>query len=228
LREAQLQPERLESGVRKWLTYIALLLTAGAMICDLIWFVDYFLAGELTSRFLLKALTVMLICGTIFAYYLGSLRWDRNTNVGHASARSLRFAIGSLPAVVVSFSIGLGIAGTPSKQRGLEADNKRIQDLRGIAFAMNSWHTRTQWQVPRPPLPQSLSELIGKGVLASQILDPETRAPYEYSIQSGRIYELCATFSSATEANQIPRTRFWQHGAGRACFTLNASQPAAW
>ena len=59
LGEAQTHPERLQSGVRKWLTYIALLLTAGGMICDLIWFLDYFLLGELTSRFVLKALTVM-------------------------------------------------------------------------------------------------------------------------------------------------------------------------
>ena len=36
LREAQNHPERLQSPVRKWLTYIALLLTAAAMICDLI------------------------------------------------------------------------------------------------------------------------------------------------------------------------------------------------
>jgi hypothetical protein len=228
LHEAQGQPERLESGVRKWLTYIALLLTAGAMICDLIWFVNYFLAGELTSRFFLKALTVMLICGAIFAYHLGSLRWDRHTDVGRARARSFRFGIGSVAAVAVSFSIGLGIAGTPSKQRHIEADNKRIQDLRGITFAVNSWYRRTQWQASPRALPQNLSELVGKGVLASQILDPETNAPYEYRVQSDRIYELCATFSGATEANHIPGTRFWQHGAGRACFTLNASQPPVW
>ena len=71
LREAQERPERLQSGVRKWLTYIALLLTAGGMICDLIWFVDYFLTGELTSRFVLKSLTAMLICGAILFYFLG-------------------------------------------------------------------------------------------------------------------------------------------------------------
>ncbi len=76
LHEAQDHPERLQSSVRKWLTYIALLLTAGAMMCDLIWFLNYFLNGELTSRFVLKALTVMVICGAIFVYFLGSLRWD--------------------------------------------------------------------------------------------------------------------------------------------------------
>src|SRR5678815_4564073 len=70
LREAADHPERLESGVRKWLTYLALLGTAGAMICDLIWFLDYFLTGELTLRFVLKAATILLISAAVFAYYI--------------------------------------------------------------------------------------------------------------------------------------------------------------
>src|SRR2546422_4461891 len=42
--------ERAESGVRKWLTYIALLITAGALIGDVITFLAYFLRGELSVR----------------------------------------------------------------------------------------------------------------------------------------------------------------------------------
>ena len=51
LHEARTQPERLESGVRKWLTYLSLLFTAGGVIGDLICFLNYFLTGELTVRF---------------------------------------------------------------------------------------------------------------------------------------------------------------------------------
>src|SRR5579862_6861848 len=68
-REAMNNPERLRSGVRRWLTWIALLITAGSMICDLIWFLDYFLTGELTMRFVLKAAAVFILCGAIFTYY---------------------------------------------------------------------------------------------------------------------------------------------------------------
>jgi uncharacterized protein DUF5671 len=49
LREVESSPERLQSGVRKWLTYIALLLTAGTMIGDLVTFLTTFLQGELTQ-----------------------------------------------------------------------------------------------------------------------------------------------------------------------------------
>ena len=74
LREVESSPERLQSGVRKWLTYIALLMTAGTMIGDLVVFLTTFLQGELTLRFVLKAIVVILIAGSIFWYYLGSLR----------------------------------------------------------------------------------------------------------------------------------------------------------
>ena len=74
LRQLEGHPEKLESGVRKWLTYIALLIAAGIVIGDLIEFLAYFLRGELTTRFVLKVLTVLCIAGSIFWYYLDSLR----------------------------------------------------------------------------------------------------------------------------------------------------------
>jgi hypothetical protein len=74
LRDAERHPGKTESGVRKWLTYIALLITAGIVIGDLITFLAYFLRGELTMRFVLKSLTVLGIAGSIFWYYLGFLK----------------------------------------------------------------------------------------------------------------------------------------------------------
>jgi hypothetical protein len=74
LRELQLHPEKLESSVRKWLTYIALLIAAGIVIGDLITFLTYFLRGDLTARFVAKIAAVLVIAGGIFWYYFGSLR----------------------------------------------------------------------------------------------------------------------------------------------------------
>jgi len=225
LREAQERPQRIQSGVRKWLTYIALLLTACVMIGDLIWFLDYFLTGELTSRFILKAATVMLITGCIFVYYLGSLRWDRDTNLALVRTRSLRFGAIAAAAVIAAISIGLGIAGTPSVQRHIEADNRRVQDLRAIAQAVHGWRQRAGNSAE--PLPASLTELVGKGIPRSQTADPETGKLYEYRIQSGSVYELCATFA-ANEPEQAAQSQFWYHGKGRTCFTLDASRPPSW
>jgi hypothetical protein len=74
LREAGLHPEKLESPVRKWLTYIALLIAAGVVVGDLITFLTYFLRGELTARFVAKTSVGLVLAGGVFWYYLGSLQ----------------------------------------------------------------------------------------------------------------------------------------------------------
>jgi hypothetical protein len=222
LREAKERPERLQSGIRKWLTYIALLLTAGGMICDLIWFVDYFLTGELTSRFVLKALTVMLICGTIFVYYVRSLSWDRDTNVALARSWSLKFGIGAMVTVVVAFGLGLGVAGTPAVQRRLEADVRRSQDLQSIARAIHFWYEREKGS--GASLPASLGDFVGKGVQRSQTRDPETGKIYEYRVRNGSMYELCGLFAGVEDAGRGYRSQFWFHGPGRTCFSLDAAK----
>jgi Domain of unknown function (DUF5671) len=74
LREVGLHPEKLESPVRKWLTYIALLIAAGVVVGDLITFLTYFLRGELTGRFMAKTSVVLVLAGGVFWYYLGSLQ----------------------------------------------------------------------------------------------------------------------------------------------------------
>jgi len=74
LREVGLHPEKLESPVRKWLSYIVLLIAAGVVVGDLITFLTYFLRGELTGRFMAKTSVVLVIAGGVFWYYLGSLQ----------------------------------------------------------------------------------------------------------------------------------------------------------
>jgi hypothetical protein len=73
-REVEIHPEKLESSVRKWLTYIALLIASIIVVSDLITFLTYFLRGELTSRFTTKVITVLVIAGGVFWYYMGSLQ----------------------------------------------------------------------------------------------------------------------------------------------------------
>ena len=73
LRDLARKPDKAESAVRKWLTYIALLISAGAVIGDLVTWVNYFLRGQFTTPFLMKVLTVLVIAGGVFWYYLAPL-----------------------------------------------------------------------------------------------------------------------------------------------------------
>ena len=213
-REAANNPERLQSGVRKWLTWIALLLTAGAMIGDLITFLAFFLMGELSARFVLKSATVIVLAGAVFAYYVASLRWDASTDVALERKRGIAFGAVGAAAVITAFCVGLGLAGVPSQQRHIEADRTRVQDLRNIAFAVKSSYTQRQ------ALPASLAALRIR-----HKADPETGAPYEYHLTSETKYDLCATFAMSEMSDP---SAFWSHAAGRSCFPLDATTQIPW
>ncbi len=73
-RELARHREKHFSGVRKWLTYLTLLIVSLIGIGTLMAFLTSFLRGELTIRFVLKVLTVLVIDGGIFLYYLNWLQ----------------------------------------------------------------------------------------------------------------------------------------------------------
>lgn len=69
-RELAQHREKHFSGVRKWLTYLTILIVSLVCVGTLIAFLTSFLRGELTTRFVLKILVVLLIDGSILGYYL--------------------------------------------------------------------------------------------------------------------------------------------------------------
>jgi Domain of unknown function (DUF5671) len=73
-RELQRRTDAVDSGVRAWLTYIALVIAGLVTLGDGIWVVATFLNGELTARFILDSLVVIGLSSGIFAYYLKTLR----------------------------------------------------------------------------------------------------------------------------------------------------------
>lgn len=72
-RELARHREKHFSGVRKWLTYLTLLIVSLIGVGTLIAFLTSFLRGELTTRFVLKILVVLFIDGSILRYYLAWL-----------------------------------------------------------------------------------------------------------------------------------------------------------
>ncbi|ESA35063.1 hypothetical protein N836_13890 [Leptolyngbya sp. Heron Island J] len=69
LKDLAVYREKTYSGVRKWLTYIALLIIALVGIGTLIFFLASFFSGDLTPRFVLKVLVILAIDGSILTYY---------------------------------------------------------------------------------------------------------------------------------------------------------------
>lgn len=62
------------SGVRLWLSYLAMFVAVCAVMSDLVTLIAYLLAGDATLRFLLKVLVVAAIGLSVLANYLIDLR----------------------------------------------------------------------------------------------------------------------------------------------------------
>jgi hypothetical protein len=75
-REVARDPGKRRSKVRRWLTYLTLFIAACVLIADVTTLVYNALGGELTIRFVLKVVTVAVIAGGVFGYYLQDLRVD--------------------------------------------------------------------------------------------------------------------------------------------------------
>jgi hypothetical protein len=213
LREEQLHPEKLESSVRKWLTYMALVIAACVFIGDLIAALTYFLRGEMTSRFLAKAFVVLAISGGVFFYYYGGLRRSEKSVAGGKRETALMAALSAI-VVVVMLGFGFASIGGPSTQRMLRADQKRVQDLYQVTDKIHNFWTSQH------KLPEHLDALADV-----PLADPITRLPYEYHLKAGSEYELCAMFAASSEDTEgASRARGWSHPAGRHCFAINVEQ----
>jgi len=216
LRDEDGHPEKLHSPVRKWLTYMALVIAACVFIGDLIAALTYFLRGEITSRFLAKALVVLVISGGTFFYYFGGLRQSERLEARGKWSRDRWMAGISAVAVAVMVILGFVRVGSPSTQRTMRADARRTQDLYQLSEKIRAFWNSTH------KLPEHLDELQDV-VLA----DPITRAGYEYHLKDESKYELCATFAMSSQQNEaIKRTSAWSHIAGRQCFPFDAVQMA--
>jgi uncharacterized protein DUF5671 len=218
VRGVQRQPERLESAVRKWLTYVALVITASTMIADIVTFLAYFLRGDLDTRFVLKVVTVLAIAGGVFAYYLDSLRPDKVS-----SSRNRWFAVAALAMAGFGAVMGFVEIGSPSLQRFTSQDTRRLYDLSSFAQGLHgSWMGKGQRDFTLPVTLQDAQKIgIGAG---ARTVDPVSGGAYEYSPSQGTIYRLCATFALPSSVD-VPSQ--WRHTTGPTCFSLDARENVA-
>lgn len=208
--EAMSRPEVLDSGVRKWLTYLSLVITASCLIGDGVAFLQQFLNGSLSEAFVLKSLVLITIAGGIFVYYLGAVRAEAAT-----VRRDQVFAVIAAAAVLFGISMGFIQNGAPAARRNSAFDELRLENLREISNAVNAaWNENH-----KHALPSSLQPLFDT---ATPLRDPQTAKPYTYRILGGSRYQLCAAFDTSTMTNSDGS--IWNHPAGNFCFTRDAGR----
>ena len=216
-------PERRQSLVRRWLTYLTLVVGAGIILGDIIALLASLLTGDPTVKFFLKVAAVLLIVVPIFGYYLWDMRQaEDEVSASAARAAPILRALVIAAVVVVMAAVGYSIylVGTPGQQRDVRLDQQRIDDLRTISQNVDRYLELND------EMPRSLFDLMGPHYYVQSIEDPQTRELYEYRPLDGMDYELCAVFNAESPERRDERRPFsesiWDHGPGLTCFALTA------
>ena len=225
--------EHIDEVIQKWLIYIILFLSSIVTVVDLVTLVKYFISGEVTSRFILKVASVLVVG----VYYIFLLRSKDNSQ----SRIGMIFGLVGVVLVVVSIFYSFSVIGSPAKQRLLRLDDRRVNDLQNIQYqVINFWQQKEK-------LPANLTELSNPLSGYSLPIPPEFEKgeTYEYKVLSLLKFEFCATFAlpipkgwrehngggvvpmlayekDVSMTYPYPRpggvNESWDHQAGRTCF----------
>jgi len=213
-------PEKRNSGVRRWLTYLTLFNAACVLIGDFIVVLQGLFKGELTARFLSKAAIVAVIGGWLFTHYMGGLRRDESPAPRAAGPSQLARAAGAL--VVAVMLLGMWLAGSPATARRQELDQRRVRELFSISQSVEAEFQRSG------RFPVALDDLVRHRPNSGLSLrDPVTHAPYGYAISDSVSYDLCARFDAPDSVGPYSSAvdNFWRHPAGEVCFTFLVRRP---
>ncbi|OGZ01246.1 MAG: hypothetical protein A2946_00655 [Candidatus Liptonbacteria bacterium RIFCSPLOWO2_01_FULL_53_13] len=222
-RDLLAHPEKSEIRARKWLLYLTLFLAALLIIGDLVALIYSFLEGEITTRFFLKIIAILIVAAAVFWYYLRDLR----TNASSSDARMTLFARLAIAAVALIVVGGFFVVGSPFRQRLVRFDSQKASDLQNI-----QWQIVSFWQ-KKEVLPQKIEDLRDdiSGYIPPR--DPQSGEAYDYQPTDALAFRLCANFntssneSSANEMSQVKlpvpvggggTSENWRHGEGRVCF----------
>ena len=205
-------------SVVRWLLYLSILAAGSVLLGNLVWVLVSFLEGEVTLRFILKVLTMLLVVGVALGYYVLDVRDYWLTRPRKVSA--VVFGVSAFVLGVVIF--GLYSINSPTEARERSLDGRQVQDLQEMANFINEYIEREE------ELPDTVADAFpaARDVPTA----PEDRPSYEYVQGDELSYELCATFSADSQEDypmgyrpSVPGATFqvdWSYRAGEWCFTI--------
>lgn len=211
------EPIKNELWVRRWALVLTVFVAGAAVIGDLIALINYFLGGDLTTRFVLKVIVLLVVAGAVFFHFLADLRgyWSANPE----RAKMVGFGAGIL--VLLAIVSGFFILGSPMEMRLIRFDSQKISDLQNV-----QWQIVNYWQ-QKQRLPSDITDLNDPLSGFSLPVDQQIGYSYRYEKTGDLSFKLCATFNKGGGGDPyIPRPKMdgglegdtWQHGAGEVCF----------
>jgi hypothetical protein len=217
-------PDERQSPVRKWLTYLTLFVAASIIIGTLIGLVQNVLSGELTWRFFLKALTVLVITGIGFGYYLWDLRQDEAPLQNRVQQRLRLFFVGILVLTLGTLVGGLFLSGSPARERVRRIDEQREQTIDRLTYTIDNYYA-TESRLPTTIEDLWQSRNFSDGDLPALV----SRLPeFSYQPTASTSYQICTSFHlpsepiiTGVEVTKPLPMNVRIHNAGLNCFPLD-------
>ena len=213
---------RYETGtyltLTKWLVYLSLLVGGCILLGDVVTVILAYLNGEITVRFILKAVTMLIVIGGAFFYYIKDAQGYWLTH----EKESKLYALGTSVVVCAILVLGFSQSDSPTEIRELAADEKQTQDLMDLEWRITDHYSLNN------ALPLTTDELY-VGIETPQA--PLGRNAYKYVVVDEDTYQLCATYTFSSErvngntdvrpapieAIKNPYST-WDHTSGETCF----------
>jgi len=182
-----------DSGIRKWLTYFILFVASVVMIGWLIGLINTFLDGDLTVKFILKALTAIGISGAVFGFYFYDIK--REEIEGKKNKVIQIYFYASLVVVIAAFTASLFFVESPSQTRNRKIDDMILNNFSMIDNAV-SLYFHDFGQLPADlDILQKESEFLGE----KDLQDPQIKGRFDYKTLDNNKYELCANFRTSNQ-----------------------------
>lgn len=212
-------PAKKDIWVKRWSTYLTMFVTGAVIVGDLITVLYFFLDGkDITTAFLLKIVAVLVVLGSVFAYF-----WS-NLNGSLTLTKRKMWQVGAIAIVLVAIVLGFTVIGSPRTQRLLRYDGQKVADLQNIqGQVINYWQSKKTL----PPNLESLKDSLSYFNLP---VDPQSKEAYTYKLsEKAYTFELCATFNRDSRlASASPRisnamyvgieNENWTYKSGNFCF----------
>lgn len=184
--------------IRKWMLYIVLFLSSLVIVIDLVTLVRYFVAGEITNRFIYKVLVTLIVALFVGSYYILELLEKKKVFVFKVGISAF---IKSLVLVILAIYFGFCVMGSPKNQRLLRLDERKVNDLQTIQYqVINYWQQKTT-------LPKNLEALVNplSGFYLPVSPEIDKGITYEYKVidEKKLSFALCTTFNLATKKGWV-------------------------
>jgi hypothetical protein len=188
------------------------------MLIDLVVVIMFFLEGEITNRFCMKAASVLLVLGAVFYYYLRDAQGYWQMRMG------MSIVYGAVASAIVIGAVAASLyhLEMPSEAREARLDNEQVGALQDMQWRTEEYYRSNQ------ALPENLQVLYGEFPVP---IAPDNRATYTYKVTGEKTYELCATFvrDSSVTGNDYSMVRpvtgpgmsknyNWDYKPGNWCF----------